>query len=72
MTPTFKMFMGKPVEPAERDPGFGWLRTRVRAVNPAGLFVWPRAGHEAACGRPACPVCERASTEAKGELLGPG
>lgn len=42
-------FMGKPIEPAERDPGFGWLRSRWRKqwVNPG----------RAACGRVVCPVC---------------
>jgi len=36
------------------DPGCGWLRSRFMGVR------WPRPGHEAACGRPQCTVCEPA------------
>jgi hypothetical protein len=46
-------FAGKPFEPAEPDPGPGWLRSR---------FMWrsyPRPG-VAAYGRPNCPVCREA------------
>jgi len=40
----------KSKDPAERDPGPGWLRSRFRGT------YWPRPGI-AACGRPTCPVC---------------
>jgi hypothetical protein len=43
------------VEPAEPDPGPGWLRSRFMGR------AWPRPG--AACGRPACPVCERTNAQ---------
>jgi len=36
----------------EEDPGPGWLRSRFMGQR------WPRPGHEAACGRPECPVCQ--------------
>jgi hypothetical protein len=36
------------------DPGCGWLRSRFVGVR------WPRPGHEAACGRFQCAVCEPA------------
>ena len=38
-------------EPAESDPGFGWLRSRARG------YPWPREGHMAACGRDHCLMC---------------
>jgi len=38
-------------EPAERDPGPGWLRSRFMGKP------WPRPG-VSACGRPGCPVCD--------------
>jgi len=38
-------------EPPEPDPGPGWLRSRFCRLP------WPRPGHEAPCGRPACQVC---------------
>jgi len=48
-------FAGKPFEPAEPDPGPGWLRARFCHLR------WPRPGHEAPCGRPGrCPVCGEA------------
>ena len=37
-------------EPAERDPGPGWLRSRFMG------WPWPREGISA-CGRPTCSVC---------------
>jgi hypothetical protein len=40
----------KPFEPAEPDPGPGWLRSRFMGQP------WPRPG-VAACGRRTCPVC---------------
>jgi len=44
-------FLGKPVEPAEPDPGPGWLRSRFMGRP------YPRPG-VAPCGRPSCcPVC---------------
>ena len=46
-----RTFMGREVEPAEPDPGPGWLRSRFMGVP------WPRPGHRSACGRDACPVC---------------
>jgi hypothetical protein len=51
----FRPAVSKPVEtfvePAEPDPGPGWLRSRFMGLP------WPRPGHEAACGCPSCPVC---------------
>jgi hypothetical protein len=38
------------VEPAEPDPGLGWLRSRFMRR------AWPRAG-VARRGRASCPVC---------------
>ena len=48
-----KTFIGREVEPAERDPGPGWLRSRFM------LASWPHPG-VAACGRASCPVCGEA------------
>jgi hypothetical protein len=48
------------IEPAEPDPGPGWLRSKVRGLP------WPRPGHEMPCGRHDCPVCREAK-EAKGK-----
>jgi hypothetical protein len=45
-----RTFMGHEVEPAEPDPGPGWLRSRFMGLP------WPREG-VAACGRRECPVC---------------
>jgi hypothetical protein len=58
-------FAGKPVEPAEPDPGPGWLRSRVLGLP------WPRPGHEAPCGRPSCPVCEDLSRELRERKIDP-
>lgn len=49
--PVIPKFAAKPIEPAEPDPGPGWLRSRLLGLP------WPRPGHEAPCGRPSCPVC---------------
>jgi hypothetical protein len=49
-----KQFAGRPVQPAEPDPGPGWLRSRFCHLP------WPRPGHEAPCGRSVCPVCAAA------------
>jgi len=49
-----KTFIGRAVEPAERDPGPGWLRSRFM------LTPWPRP-NTAACGRASCAVCGEAS-----------
>jgi len=46
---------GKQFEPAERDPGPGWLRSRFMHAP------WPRPG-VSACGRPGCPVCGETPT----------
>jgi hypothetical protein len=55
-------FFGKPVEPAEPDPGPGWLRSRFRFAS------WPRPG-VAPCGRPICQVCGEATIRC--EILEP-
>jgi len=46
---------GRAKEPAERDPGPGWLRSRFARLP------YPRPG-VAPCGRPRCPVCEGGGT----------
>jgi hypothetical protein len=51
---TVSKFAAEPVEPAPRDPGGGWLRSKFR------FLPWPRPGHEAPCRRPVCPVCAAA------------
>jgi hypothetical protein len=43
---------GRPYEPAEPNPGGGWLRSKFMGLP------YPRAGI-AACGRPNCPACGR-------------
>jgi len=48
-----KTFIGRKIEPAEPDPGPGWLRSRFMGT------YWPRPG-VAACGRLTCPVCGEA------------
>src|SRR5262245_8350873 len=53
-------FAGKSVEPAEPDPGPGWLRSRFLRLP------WPRPGHEAPCDRPSCPVCGEAPIPMRG------
>jgi hypothetical protein len=60
-----KQFAGRPVEPAELDPGPGWLRSRF-----CGL-PWPRPVHEAPCGRSVCPVCGTAPFKCEGLLPEP-
>jgi len=47
------MTMGARWEPAERNPGPGWLRSRFMHAH------WPRPG-VMACGRPSCSVCGEA------------
>jgi len=54
--------MTKPKEPAPRDPGPGWLRSRFMGAR------WPRPG-VAPCGRPSCPVCGEAPIQC--EVLHP-
>src|SRR5215472_10455710 len=44
-------FLGRQIEPAEPDPGTGWLRSKVKGTP------WPRPEHEAPCGRAQCLVC---------------
>jgi hypothetical protein len=46
----------EPPEPAEPDPGPGWLRSRVLRKP------YPRP-NVAPCGRASCPVCDRPITE---------
>jgi len=55
-------FAGRPVEPAEPDPGPGWLRARFCHLP------WPRPGHEVPCGRSSCLVCGEVPVECE-ELL---
>src|SRR5262249_55462709 len=45
-----RTFVGREVEPAERDPGRGWLR---------GRFGLAQSG-VAACGRQSCVICSEA------------
>jgi hypothetical protein len=45
----------EPPEPAEPDPGPGWLRSRVLRKP------YPRP-NVAPCGRPRCLVCDRTTT----------
>jgi hypothetical protein len=54
-----KTFIGREVEPAEADPGPGWLPSRFM------LASWPRPG-VAACGRASCPVCGRPAIQCEG------
>lgn len=51
----------KPKEPAPRDPGPGWLRSRFMGLP------YPRPG-VAPCGRPTCPVCGETPIEVAQEV----
>src|SRR5262249_23649069 len=55
--PNIPKLAANPVEPAEPDPGPGWLRSRVLGLP------WPRPGHEAPCGRASCPFCAPQASE---------
>ena len=62
------MSVEREFEPAEPDPGRGWLRSRFTVRQGLGNarrtmppLPWPRPGHEMACGRHVCPVCGRKS-----------